>query len=207
MKTRFVVQPAEMGKRTLWPLFTAGIFLTVWHVSVQWTASSVFPSPLDVERGMAELLRKGVLWAYIGDSLRRVGAGYLAAAALGIPLGLLLGWYPAAAAVVNPAIQILRPISPIACDLPVSIVAGSGSGRHGGDLPDLSCRLFPHRGRRHEWSAQRPLHVPPRRPEFRIVAGAVAGPRGLPRGAAADPGRTAPSAARNSPGWWWWRRR
>jgi NitT/TauT family transport system permease protein len=34
---------------------------------------------------------------------------------------LLLGWYPAAAFVVNPTIQILRPISPIAW-IPVSIV-------------------------------------------------------------------------------------
>jgi NitT/TauT family transport system permease protein len=61
------------------------------------------------------------MFRYIGDSLRRVGTGYLSAALLGIPAGLLLGWYPASAAVVNPAIQMLRPISPIAW-IPVSIV-------------------------------------------------------------------------------------
>ena len=47
--------------------------------------------------------------------------GYLAAVAMGIPAGLLLGWYPAAAQVVNPVIQMLRPISPIAW-IPVAIV-------------------------------------------------------------------------------------
>ena len=43
------------------------------------------------------------------------------AVALGVPSGLLLGWYPAAAAVVNPVIQMMRPISPIAW-IPVSII-------------------------------------------------------------------------------------
>jgi NitT/TauT family transport system permease protein len=67
-----------------------------------------------VEKGLAELARKGLLWAYIGDSLRRVALGFGAAAAVGIPLGLTLGWYPAANQVVNPVLQMLRPISPIA---------------------------------------------------------------------------------------------
>src|ERR1700722_14857151 len=115
-----LAQPAKW-ERTFWPLLAASAFLLLWYVSVKLTASKVFPSPLDVERGMAELVRRGVLWSYIGDSLRRVSAGYLTAAALGIPLGLLLGWYPAAGAVVNPAIQMMRPISPIAW-IPVSIV-------------------------------------------------------------------------------------
>jgi NitT/TauT family transport system permease protein len=115
-----LAQPAKW-ERTFWPLLAASAFLLLWYVSVKLTASKVFPSPLDVERGMAELVRRGVLWGYIGDSLRRVSAGYLVAAALGIPLGLLLGWYPAAGAVVNPAIQMMRPISPIAW-IPVSIV-------------------------------------------------------------------------------------
>jgi NitT/TauT family transport system permease protein len=70
---------------------------------------------------MAELLGKGLLWNYIGDSLRRVGIGFSIATVLAIPLGLTLGWYPVAAQVVNPAIQMLRPISPIAW-IPLAIV-------------------------------------------------------------------------------------
>jgi NitT/TauT family transport system permease protein len=58
---------------------------------------------------------------YVGDSLRRVAIGYLSAVAIGVPVGLLLGWYPAAAQVVNPVIQMMRPISPIAW-IPVAIV-------------------------------------------------------------------------------------
>lgn len=103
------------------PLFGIAMFLAVWYFSVRWSATKVFPSPLEVTRGAAELVRKGLLFRYVVDSLRRVASGYIAAAVVGIPVGLLLGWYPAWASVVNPTIQILRPISPIAW-IPVSIV-------------------------------------------------------------------------------------
>jgi NitT/TauT family transport system permease protein len=115
-----LAQPGKWEKY-FWPLFATSVFLAVWFVSVRWTASKIFPSPLDVERGMAELVRKGVLWHYVLDSLRRVASGYLVAVVLGIPAGLLLGWYPTAASVVNPTIQLMRPISPIAW-IPVSII-------------------------------------------------------------------------------------
>lgn len=108
-------------ERVFWPVLAGSVLLLVWHFAVQWTGSKIFPSPADVERGTTELLRKGVLWSYILDSLARVSTGYLLAAALGIPVGLLLGWYPAAAQVVNPLIQMMRPISPIAW-IPVAII-------------------------------------------------------------------------------------
>jgi len=104
-----------------WPLLTAALLLLLWHFGVRQSGTDVFPSPLEVQRGTAELIRGDLLWRYIGDSLRRVAAGYLAAASVGIPCGLLLGWYPAAAQVANPVIQMLRPISPIAW-IPVAIV-------------------------------------------------------------------------------------
>ena len=108
-------------ERFFWPIVAAALLLALWHYSVIWTATKVFPSPLNVEKGVAELLQKHVLWADIGDSLRRVAVGFSAAALIGIPLGLSLGWNPAANQVVNPVIQLLRPISPIAW-IPVAII-------------------------------------------------------------------------------------
>ena len=108
-------------ERLLWPLLAVALFLAFWHYSVVWTATKVFPPPLTVLKGVGELARKGLLWRYTGDSLRRVGLGFGTAALLGIPLGLTLGWYPAANQVVNPVLQMLRPISPIAW-IPVSII-------------------------------------------------------------------------------------
>ena len=108
-------------ERILWPALTAVLVLVVWHFAVRWTKTSVFPSPLSVATGFGELARRGVLFRYAADSLFRVASGYGLALALGIPTGLLLGWSPTGARAVNPVIQLLRPISPLAW-IPVSIV-------------------------------------------------------------------------------------
>jgi NitT/TauT family transport system permease protein len=55
------------------------------------------------------------------NSLLRVMQGFGLAAALGIPLGILIGWYRSAA-VLDPSIQLLRPV-PITAWLPFSIAA------------------------------------------------------------------------------------
>jgi len=104
-----------------WPLLAFTMFLGLWHAAVILSQTKVFPGPLEVQRGLMELIRKGLLWNYILDSLFRVGTGYSLAVMLGIPVGLVLGWYPSAATAVNPLIQILRPISPLAW-IPLSIV-------------------------------------------------------------------------------------
>jgi NitT/TauT family transport system permease protein len=105
----------------VWPLVVAAILLAAWHYSVIWTGTKIFPSPLSVEKGIVEIFHKHILWADIGDSLRRVAIGFGLAVIIGVPLGLSLGWYPSANQVVNPVIQILRPISPIAW-IPVAII-------------------------------------------------------------------------------------
>jgi NitT/TauT family transport system permease protein len=108
-------------EKIFWPLLAVALLLALWQYSVIWTATKVFPSPLSVEKGLTELLRKHVLWADIADSLRRVAIGFGTAGVIGIPLGLTLGWYPAVNQVLNPVLQILRPISPIAW-IPVAIL-------------------------------------------------------------------------------------
>jgi NitT/TauT family transport system permease protein len=115
-------------ERFVWPLLALSAALALWYFSVRWSGTKVFPSPLEVEKAMVELFHKHVLWNDIVDSLRRVAIGFGTAAALGIPLGLILGWYPAANQVVNPVIQILRPISPLAW-IPVTILL-FGIGDH-----------------------------------------------------------------------------
>jgi NitT/TauT family transport system permease protein len=108
-------------EKVVLPITAAALLFVVWHFSVLWTGTKVFPSPLSVEKGIAELLQKHLLWADIGDSLRRVAIGFGCAALVGIPAGLCLGWFPASNQIVNPVLQILRPISPIAW-IPVAII-------------------------------------------------------------------------------------
>jgi NitT/TauT family transport system permease protein len=128
-------------EKFFWPLLATALLLALWHYSVVWTATKIFPSPLDVKKGIAELIHKKVLWRDIIDSLRRVAIGFGGATVIGIPLGLALGWYPAANQVVNPVLQILRPISPIAW-IPVAIIL-LGIGDHAATSLIFLGALFP----------------------------------------------------------------
>ncbi|MGI8604534.1 MAG: ABC transporter permease [Verrucomicrobiales bacterium] len=105
----------------LLPVFVAGFLLLVWHLSVRITKSDIFPTPLEVLRGFVELAQKGLLLKYIVASLFRVTWGFTLAVLLGVPFGLMLGWYGRAFQAFNPIIQMLRPISPIAW-IPIAIL-------------------------------------------------------------------------------------
>ena len=97
------------------------LFLIGWHVAVRISGSDLFPKPMEVARGILELIRKGLLLKYVVASLFRVTAGFGLAVLVGVPLGLVLGWYGRAFDALNPMIQIFRPISPIAW-IPVAIL-------------------------------------------------------------------------------------
>ncbi|MDZ7364003.1 MAG: ABC transporter permease [candidate division KSB1 bacterium] len=113
MKSRF--------EPLLLPLLVAMIFVTTWHFAVKFSSSDIFPTPGQVVAGIVELLRTGVLVKYIIASLFRVSTGFMLALLIGIPFGLILGWFGRAFHAFNPAIQVLRPISPIAW-IPVAIL-------------------------------------------------------------------------------------
>ena len=115
------MKPRSRLEAIFLPVAAAAAIVALWWAAVAWTKTAVFPSPAAVARGIAELARKGLLFAYVRDSLLRVAAGYGAALAIGIPLGIFLGWRPRAARAANPVIQFLRPISPLAW-IPVAIV-------------------------------------------------------------------------------------
>jgi NitT/TauT family transport system permease protein len=103
------------------PLAVAALFLLAWDRAVLASHSDIFPRPLDVARGIRELGQKGLLLKYIVASLFRVTWGFGLAVLVGVPSGLLLGWFGRAYQAFNPMIQIFRPISPIAW-IPVAIL-------------------------------------------------------------------------------------
>ena len=112
--------------RLPWPAFTlpclvAGCLLLTWEAVIRFWGSELIPGPLAVVRGIAELIRKGILLKYIVASLFRVTWGFSLAVAIGVPFGLFLGWFRHAYQAFNPLIQVLRPISPIAW-IPLAIL-------------------------------------------------------------------------------------
>lgn len=109
-------RPTRPGRfeRLAWGVFTFVMLLTAWQLAVRWSGTRVLPSPLLVGKGFVQLAKKGLLWQDTLDSLLRVTVGFCAAVIAGVPLGLGMGWYPALAQVLNPTLEIMRPISPIA---------------------------------------------------------------------------------------------
>ena len=103
------------------PGVVAIIFLAGWHLAVKASGSDIFPTPFQVWNGLGELAGQGLLLRYIVASLFRVSWGFGLAVLVGVPLGLVLGWFKLAFTALNPFIQILRPISPIAW-IPVAIL-------------------------------------------------------------------------------------
>jgi NitT/TauT family transport system permease protein len=98
-----------------------GALIATWWLAVTATQSMIFPTPWGVVTATFELLDDGTLWRHIGASLVRVGTGFLLAVCVAVPLGLWMGWVRSVHQTLNPLLQILRPISPIAW-IPIAIL-------------------------------------------------------------------------------------
>jgi ABC-type nitrate/sulfonate/bicarbonate transport system permease component len=109
-------------------------FLVVWSVVsgavVAFTLFNpiFFPGPWVVAGALVTLAAKGQLWGHVGATLERVAIGFSTGAVLAIGLGLPCGYFRALRGVVEPIVELLRPIPPLAM-LPLFIVwVGIGEG-------------------------------------------------------------------------------
>ncbi len=106
-----------LGKRrVVLPLAALAVILLAWELTARYSGWSeqVFPSPSKVIHGMGELIASGALLRHSIASLFRVTAGFYLAVVFAIPLGILLGRMEVLNLMLNPVIQFLRPISPLA---------------------------------------------------------------------------------------------
>lgn len=104
------------------------VFLSIWHmaVSFSWVNPKFVADPIDVVklffRKFTDPTPDGaVIQVHIWTSLKLVFRGYLTAVVVGVPLGLLLGYYHTLDRLIMPIFEILRPIPPIAW-IPLSVV-------------------------------------------------------------------------------------
>lgn len=114
-------------------------------------------------------------------SLGRVGLGYLIAAAVAIPLGFVIGMSPLAYRALDPFIQVLKPISPLAW-MPLALYTIKDSSISGifvificSVWPMLINTAFGVAGVRREWlNVARTLEVKPLRRAFEVILPAAA---------------------------------
>ena len=104
------------------------VFLGIWEAAVRlsWVNSQFVCSPSEAFMAFVDKLTQpnpdgAVLGVHIWESLKLALIGYVAAAVIGVPLGLLLGYYHTFDKLVNPIFEIIRPIPPIAW-IPLSVI-------------------------------------------------------------------------------------
>jgi nitrate/nitrite transport system permease protein len=185
-------------------------FLLAWHVATRGVGpvaqmdpeyaklmgatatqgKSAMPGPLDVGAKIFEHLKRpfydngpndkgvGIQLAY---SIARVGAGYLLAVLVAIPVGFLIGMSPLMSRALDPFIQVLKPISPLAW-MPLALYTIKDSGLSS-IFVIFICSLWPMMintafgvaGVRREWlNVARTLEVGTLRRAFTIILPAAA---------------------------------
>jgi len=117
-----LARPARVLARKLLPLSGLAVLVLLWDMALRFGGGpQLLPRPLAVVRAIAELAQKGFLVKHMVASLFRVTWGYVAAVMVGIPLGVVLGWYRRGGMAIAPLVEILRPISPLAW-IPIAIL-------------------------------------------------------------------------------------
>jgi len=107
--------------RGLWLLV---VMLGFWQMAstmlLDATTATLLPPPTAVAKGFWELLETGELLRHLRDSLKRELVAFLWAS-LAIPLGLAMGWWKSVNEQVDPIVEVLRPVPPLAW-IPLSIL-------------------------------------------------------------------------------------
>jgi ABC-type nitrate/sulfonate/bicarbonate transport system permease component len=102
---------------------------------------SLLPPPLLAAHELWALLVTGELAVHTATSLARVFSAWSITAAIAIPLGLAMGWSRRMERIVDPFVEIFRPISPLAW-IPLAIL-WFGIGEAGKVFVVCVATLFP----------------------------------------------------------------
>jgi NitT/TauT family transport system permease protein len=108
--------------------FLSTIAAYAWLAARDGVNTMVVPTLASIGQATADALSATEFWIDVEHSFLRVTAGFAAAAALAVPLGVLAGAFRAAAALLEPPAEFLRYV-PVPALIPlVMILAGIGEG-------------------------------------------------------------------------------
>ena len=122
-----------MSLRLLSALGLIGFFAIWTLIALSGLVQAQFlPTPLAVADQFADLMKKPfvgyTLQQHLASSLGRFGMGFGLAVAIGVPLGLLMGWFRTLDAIVTPLFDALRFVAPIAWVPFAALWFGTGIG-------------------------------------------------------------------------------
>ncbi|MDZ7594365.1 MAG: nitrate ABC transporter permease [Thiobacillus sp.] len=125
---RFIEGTLTLFKNAVPPLLGMLLFVALWALVAN--SGGQIPGPSETWTAAVELFSdpfydngpndQGIGWNIL-NSLYRVGIGFSLAAAVGIPLGFMIGRFDFLNRMLSPIISILRPVSPLAW-LPIGLL-------------------------------------------------------------------------------------
>lgn len=98
----------------------------LWALYAHWTSNTLVPGPIAVTKSFVDGIQDGTLWEHTLASLKRVLIGFGLGSALALPLGFLMGWYRWARGILEPWVQFLRTVPPLATIPLVIVLLGIG---------------------------------------------------------------------------------
>ena len=104
-------------------LYAAIAIIAVWQGVVTLTNAhvAILPPPALAAQTFIELIVTGELFIHIRASLSRVIAAWILSALVAVPLGLAMGRWRRFEHIVDPVVELFRPISPLAW-IPLAIL-------------------------------------------------------------------------------------
>lgn len=114
-------------EKRLWLLLSFVLALGLWTLlSVLPKTARSFPNIIVTIKQIPVMIERGVLFKDLASSLISVGAGYALGFIIALPVAILMAWYKPVRNVLEPWIQFVRNIPPLAYVPLVVIAAGVG---------------------------------------------------------------------------------
>lgn len=111
----------------MWLLLSFLTAMVVWYIlSIIPATSRAFPNAVVVFSKIKVMIDRGVLWKDISSSLISVFSGYALGFAIALPVAILMAWYKPVRLIIEPWIQFIRNIPPLAYVPLIVIAAGVG---------------------------------------------------------------------------------
>lgn len=79
-------------ERYVYYVVSIALFLLAWEFGSRAIVSNLLPGIVPVATEMAEILRTGVFFTHLFDTLGRVAVGFALAYGISVPLGIAMGW-------------------------------------------------------------------------------------------------------------------
>ena len=110
------------------PLLVIAVVLALWQTgsALGWLQTVRFPAPTRLAQSLWELITDGypqgvTLETHFAITMQRIVGGFLAAVALALPIGWLIGWYPALDRLTGTIVAFCRSVATLSL-LPLALV-------------------------------------------------------------------------------------